>query len=134
MGEFGIGQPVRRKEDVRLLTGQGQFTDDINLAGQAAGAFLRSPHASAKIVGIDASAALAMPGVIAIYTGRDLVASDMGVLVNEAAYVNRNGAPMHKPPRRIMPVGRTRFVGEVVAMAVAETPAQARDAADAVNI
>ena len=115
MGEFGIGQPVRRKEDTRLLTGRGQFTDDINLDGQAHAAFLRSPHANAKIVAIDASATLNMPGVIAVYTGGDLADAGMGVLVNEAAYVNRDGSPMHKPPRSILPVGQTRFVGEVLA-------------------
>ena len=134
MGEFGIGQPVRRKEDTRLLTGRGQFTDDINLEGQAAAAFVRSPHANAKILKIDASPALALPGVIAVYTGGDLIEAGMGVLVNEAAYVNRDGAPMSKPTRRIMPVGQTRFVGEVLAMVVAETPAQAKDGADALVI
>ena len=134
MGEFGIGQPVRRKEDVRLLTGQGQFTDDINLAGQASAAFVRSPHANAKLLSIDVAATLAMPGVIAVYTGADLVSAGMGVLVNEAAYVNRDGRPMLKPSRRILPVDQTRFVGECLAMVIAETPAQARDGADAVVI
>ena len=134
MGEFGIGQPVRRKEDTRLLTGKGQFTDDINLPGQAAAAFVRSPHASAKIIAIDAASALDMPGVVAVYTGGDLLGAGMGALVNEAAYVNRDGRPMHKPPRRILPVERTRFVGEVLAMVVADTPARARDAADALRI
>ena len=134
MGEFGIGQPVRRKEDVRLLTGGGQFTDDIDLEAQVYAAFVRSPHANAKIVAIDTLAARSMEGVIAVYTGQDLVDAGMGVMVNEANYVNRSGKPMNKPSRRIMPVEQTRFVGECLAMVVADTPAQARDAAEAVEI
>ena len=134
MGEFGIGQPVRRKEDVRLLTGGGQFTDDIDIEGQAYAAFVRSPHANAKIVAIDTLAARSMEGVIAVYTGQDLVDAGMGVMVNEANYTNRSGKPMNKPNRRIMPVEQTRFVGECLAMVIADTPAQARDAAEAVEI
>ena len=80
MGEFGIGQPVRRKEDVRLLTGGGQFTDDIDIEGQAYAAFVRSPHANAKIMAIDTLAARSMEGVIAVYTGQDLVDAGMGVM------------------------------------------------------
>ena len=75
MGQFGIGQPVRRKEDTRLLTGRGQFTDDMNFEGQVFAAFTRSPHANAKILGVDVSSALDMPGVIAVYTGADLEAA-----------------------------------------------------------
>ncbi len=134
MGEFGIGQPVRRKEDVRLLTGGGEFTDDINLEAQVYAAFVRSPHANAKISAIDTLAARSMDGVIAVYTGQDLVDAGVGLLINDANYTNRNGKPMHKPTRQVMPVAQTRFVGEVLAMVVAETPAQARDAAEAVEI
>ncbi len=134
MGEFGIGQPVRRKEDVRLLTGGGQFTDDIDLEGQVYAAFVRSPHANAKIIAIDSSAARSMDGVIAVYTGQDLVDKGIGLLLNDASYTDRSGRPMSKPERQVMPVAQTRFVGEVLAMVVAETPSQARDAADAVEI
>ncbi|MDF2120274.1 xanthine dehydrogenase family protein molybdopterin-binding subunit [Roseiarcaceae bacterium H3SJ34-1] len=135
MGEFGIGQPVRRKEDTRLLTGRGTFTDDVNLEGQLYAAFVRSPHASAKINGIDTTTALAMEGVVAIYTGRDLVAAGLGpLIVSDADYSDRSGRPMSKPLRQVMPVERTRFVGEVLAMTVARTHAQARDAAEVVAI
>ncbi|HEX2725873.1 MAG TPA: xanthine dehydrogenase family protein molybdopterin-binding subunit, partial [Beijerinckiaceae bacterium] len=80
MGQFGIGQPVRRKEDVRLLTGKGRFTDDINLEGQAFACFLRSPHAHARIVRIDASAVSNEPGIIGVVTGADLAAENLGTL------------------------------------------------------
>ncbi len=133
MGEFGIGQPVRRKEDVRLLTGQGQFTDDINLDGQLYGAFVRSSHANARINGVDKSTALAMPGVVAVITGQDLVAAGVGNLVNDAAYKDRTGKLMNKPQRQVLPTAQTRFVGECLALVIAHTPAQARDAADVVE-
>lgn len=132
MGQFGIGQPVRRKEDTRLLTGRGQFTDDLNFDGQAWTAFVRSPHANAKILGVDVSGALEMPGVIAVYTGRDVAEAGMGKLVNDASYKNRDGSPMHKTAREIMPTEQTRFVGEVLAMVVAESHHEAREAAEAV--
>jgi aerobic carbon-monoxide dehydrogenase large subunit len=132
MGQFGIGQPVRRKEDTRLLTGRGQFTDDLNFEGQAWAAFVRSPHANAKITGVDISAALELPGVIAVYTGEDIAAAGLGKLVNDASYKDRAGTPMHKTQREIMPTKQTRFVGEVLAMVVAETHHEAREAAEAV--
>ncbi len=125
MGQYGIGQPVRRKEDVRLLTGKGQYTDDINIDGQAWAAFVRSSHANAKINGIDATDALALPGVVAVYTGFDLDAAGIGTLPSEADYKNRDGSSMHKPERKIMPTEQTRFVGEVLAIVVAETGALA---------
>ena len=134
MGEFGIGQPVRRKEDTRLLRGQGQFTDDIEFAGQAWAAFARSPHANAKISAINPESAMAMPGVLAVITGQDLADAGVGLLVNDASYQNRDGTPMRKPSREILPTRQARFVGECVAMVIAETPAQARDAAEALEI
>ena len=134
MGQFGIGQPVRRKEDVRLLTGGGAFTDDVAVENIVYAAFVRSPHASAKILSIDTTAAMAAPGAIAAFTGQDAVEAGLGPYINEANYSNRDGTPMHKPHRQIMPVDRTRFVGEVLAMVVAKTQAQARDMADAVAI
>ena len=93
MGQFGIGQPVRRKEDTRLLTGRGQFTDDLNFEGQAWAAFVRSPHANARILGVDVSAALEMPGVVAVFTGEDVAEAGLGKLVNDAAYKDRDGQP-----------------------------------------
>ncbi len=134
MGEFGIGQPVRRKEDTRLLRGQGQYTDDIEISGQTWAAFARSPHANAKINAIDPAGALAMPGVLGVITGEDLAAAGVGLLVNDANYKNRDGSPMRKPSRQILPTRQTRFVGECVAMVIAETPEQARDAADALDV
>ncbi|MGE3246770.1 MAG: xanthine dehydrogenase family protein molybdopterin-binding subunit [Beijerinckiaceae bacterium] len=133
MGQFGIGQPVRRKEDVRLLTGGGMFTDDVDVEGALHAAFVRSPHANAKIIGVDTAAALAMPGVVAVFTGKDAVEAGLGPYINEANYKDRDGKPMHKPARQIMPVDRTRFVGECLAMVVAHTHAQARDGAEAVE-
>lgn len=133
MGQYGIGQPVRRKEDVRLLTGKGQYTDDIHIEGQAWAAFVRSSHANAIINGVDTSEALALPGVVAIYTGLDLDAAGVGTLPNEAAYKNRDGTPMHKPARKVMPTQQTRFVGEVLAIVIAETANLAREAADLVQ-
>jgi len=132
MGQFGIGQPVRRKEDTRLLTGGGKFTDDLNFDGQIYAAFVRSPHANAKILGVDLSVARAMPGVVAIYTGADLEAAGVGRLINDANYVDRAGKPMHKTSRQIFPTDQTRFVGECLAMVVAKTHHEARDAAEAV--
>ncbi|MBX9761087.1 MAG: xanthine dehydrogenase family protein molybdopterin-binding subunit [Beijerinckiaceae bacterium] len=132
MGQFGIGQPVRRKEDTRLLTGRGQFTDDLNFEGQAWAAFVRSPHANAKILGVDASAALETPGVIAVLTGEDVAAAGLGKLINDATYKDRDGNAMHKTQREIMPTTHTRFVGEVLAMVVAESHEIAREAAEAV--
>ena len=111
MGQFGIGQPVRRKEDTRLLTGGGKFTDDLNFEGQFYAAFVRSPHANAKILGVDVSAAKEAPGVVAVYTGADLEAAGVGRLVNDANYVDRAGKPMHKTSRQIFPTAQTRFVG-----------------------
>jgi carbon-monoxide dehydrogenase large subunit len=133
MGQFGIGQPVRRKEDTRLLTGRGQFTDDLNFDGQLWAAFVRSPHSNAKILGVDASAALDMPGVIAVYTGQDVAEAGLGKLINDATYKDRDGNPMHKTQREIMPTQQTRFVGEVLAMVVAESHHAAREAAEAVE-
>ncbi len=134
MGQFGIGQPVRRKEDVRLLTGGGQFTDDINLDGQAFAAFVRSPHAAAMIRSIDKASVLAMPGVIAVFTGADLDAGGVGPLLNDAQYTDRSGRPMSKPPRKVLPTERVRFVGECVALVIAESNDLAREAAEALDI
>lgn len=135
MGQFGIGQPVRRKEDVRLLTGAGEYTDDIKIDGPLLhAAFVRSPHANAKIKDIDSAAAMAMPGVVAVLTGKDAAEAGVGMVVTDVAYTDRAGKPMNKPGRAVMPVDQTRFVGEVLAMVVAESHAQAKDAAEAVMI
>lgn len=134
MNKFGIGQPVRRKEDVRLLTGKGEFTDDITLPGQLYAAFLRSSMANARITRIDVAAARAMPGVIDIILGTELDAAGMGRLVSDAKLTDRSGRPMSRPLRRMLPIDQTRFVGECLAMVVAETQNQARDAAEAIEV
>ncbi|HET9150011.1 MAG TPA: xanthine dehydrogenase family protein molybdopterin-binding subunit [Alphaproteobacteria bacterium] len=134
MGEFGIGQPVRRKEDVRLLTGRGRYTDDINLPGQLWAAFLRSPQAHAKIVSIDTEAAKAAPGVVGVFTGADMVADKLGTLLCESELESRDGKPMFKPLRHPLSVGAVHYVGEPMAIVVAETLDQARDAAEQIMV
>ncbi|MFM1815057.1 MAG: hypothetical protein RLZ98_1752 [Pseudomonadota bacterium] len=133
MEKYGIGQPVRRKEDVRLLTGGGEFTDDMVLPGEAHAAFARSSMANGLIKGIDTTAARAMPGVVDIIVGSELDAAGMGKMVSDAKFTDRSGRPMSRPLRRILPVDQTRFVGECLAMVVAETQNQARDAAEAIE-
>ncbi|HEY5608215.1 MAG TPA: xanthine dehydrogenase family protein molybdopterin-binding subunit [Alphaproteobacteria bacterium] len=137
----GIGQPVLRKEDARLLTGRGRFSDDINIPGQAYAAMVRSPHAHARIRGIDAAAALQVPGVLAVLTGADLVADGIKPLAHapvpgrpDIQLENRDGAPPFVTPQPMLPADTARFVGEAVAMVVAETVAAARDGAEAVAV
>jgi len=134
MGQFGIGQPVRRKEDVRLLTGAGQYTDDIGVEGALYAAFVRSSHANAKILSIDISAAAEMPGVVRVFTGQDVAAAGLGPLLNDASYTDRSGRPMSKPERPIMPTDQTRFVGECLAMVVARSHYEAKEAAEAIFV
>lgn len=134
MGQFGIGQPLRRKEDPRLLQGRGQYTDDVNLEGQFWGAFLRSPHAHADILSIDLAAARAAPGVRAVYTSADLDADGVPDMPCEVELADLAGAPMWKLMRPILARDRVRFVGECVALVVAQTQAQAREAAELIEI
>jgi len=127
--QFGIGQAVVRKEDLRLLTGGGRYLDDINLPGQAHAAILRSPHAHARILSVDASAALTRPGVIAIFTGADLDADGVAPLPCLAHIPSKPGTPEQVFPRRpALVADRVRHVGDAVAMVVAESAAAARDA------
>src|ERR1051326_5526973 len=130
MGQFGIGQPVRRFEDKRLLRGFGRFQNDNNLPGQAYGYVLRSPHAHAAIRAIDLAAANAAPGVLAIYTGDDLAAAGLGTMGVPFQRKRPDGSPMFWRAHLGLAQGTVRFVGEPVAFVVAETPAQARDAAE----
>ena len=127
---FGIGQPVRRTEDPKLLRGAGRYTDDVNLDGQAYAVMVRSPHAHGILKAIDATEALAMPGVLAVYTGADL--AEYGGLKCPVIPPDRHGKPMLAPRRPILPADRIRFAGEAVAYVVAETALQARDAAELV--
>ncbi len=128
--KFGVGQPVPRTEDPVLVQGRGHYTDDMNLAGQAYGVMVRSPYAHGIINGIDTDAARTMPGVLGVYAARDLVG--YGTLKCFAPFKNRDGSDMKKPARHALADAKVRFVGDPVAVVVAETAAQARDAADAV--
>ncbi len=132
--KFGVGQPVPRNEDPTLLTGKGQYTDDLNRDGQAYGVFVRSSVAHGVLNGIDISDALAMPGVLGVYTGADLEAAGYGRIRCAAPLKNADGSEMRNPMRPAFPTDRVRFVGDPVAIVVAETPAQARDAAEAVTL
>src|SRR3954466_5235699 len=109
---FGAGQPVKRLEDQRLLTGKGQFIDDKPQDGALWLHVLRSPHAHANIVSIDTSAAAAMPGVTAIYTGADLVQDAIGTITTSSIFKLPDGKPMTVPPRRLLAHEVVRYAGE----------------------
>ncbi|MFO1148533.1 MAG: xanthine dehydrogenase family protein molybdopterin-binding subunit [Alsobacter sp.] len=134
MTSTGIGAPVRRKEDFRFITGKGQYTDDINRAGQAHAYFLRSPHAHATINRIDASAAKARPGVLAVLTGEDLAADKVGGLICGWMIHSKDGSPMKAGAHPALAQGKVRYVGDHVAVVIAEDYATARDAAEAIVV
>jgi aerobic carbon-monoxide dehydrogenase large subunit len=136
----GIGKPVLRKEDARLLMGSGCYSDDVNLPGQAYTCFVRSPHAHARITRIDATAALATPGVIAVLTGRDAAADGVRPLTHSPMPGNpyediiRQADVLFVAPHPPMDAERARFVGAIVAMVVADSQAAARDGAERVSV
>src|ERR1700722_13426828 len=134
MAKYGIGQPVTRFEDPRLLRGQGHFINDVNLPGQAHAIILRSPHAHARIVSIDAASALALPGVLAVFTEADLAADGLGTMRVSLPRKRPDGAPLFYSPHPGLARGHVRYVGDPVAMVIAETANTARDAAECVNI
>jgi carbon-monoxide dehydrogenase large subunit len=129
-----IGESVRRKEDLRFLTGVGQYTDDIVLPGMCHTVFVRSPHAHAVLRSIDKSAALAAPGVIAVFDGQDVAADKVNGLPCGWLITSTDGTPMKEPPHPILAQGKVRYVGDHVAMVVAETLQQAKDAAELVAV
>jgi carbon-monoxide dehydrogenase large subunit len=131
---FGAGQPVKRLEDQRLLTGKGQFIDDRSEEGALWLYVLRSPHAHAKIVSIDVKAAAGMPDVEAIYTGADLIADDIGTLPTLLVFKRPDGSPMTVPPRGLLAHGIVRFAGEPVAAVVATSRFAAQTAAEAIAV
>jgi len=131
MTEQGIGAAVRRKEDFRFLTGSGTYTDDINRPNQTHAYILRSPHAHARIAALDVAAAQAASGVLAVYTGDDLAADGVGGMPCGFA---PDGGPQNAPPHPALAQGTVRFVGEHVALVVAETLAQAKDAAELIDV
>jgi carbon-monoxide dehydrogenase large subunit len=134
MGETGIGAAVRRKEDFRFITGKGQYTDDISRPGQTCIAFVRSPHAHAKIKKIDATAAKGMPGVVAVLTGAELAADKIGNLICGWAITSKDGTPMKMSAHPAIANEKANHVGDAVAAVVAETLAQAKDAAEKVAV
>jgi carbon-monoxide dehydrogenase large subunit len=129
---YAIGQPALRKEDGTLLRGQGRYTDDINLPGQAYAYILRSNVAHGRIKSIGTAAAKAMPGVLGIYTGADV--AQYGTLQSALPFKSRDGSDMKKPPRPALPTDKVRFVGDPIACVVAATLLQAKDAAEAIEV
>ena len=134
MKQFGVGQPVRRVEDRRFITGRGNYVDDIQVPRQTCAFMLRSPHAHARIGAIDAAAALSAPGVLAVFTGDDLARDGIGTIPCLSAVTNRDGTPSVLPPRPALVRDRVRHVGDTVAMVVAESAAAARDAAELIAV
>jgi carbon-monoxide dehydrogenase large subunit len=134
MTKFGQSQPVRRVEDQRFITGKGRYTDDISLPNQAHGVFLRSPHAHARVLKIDTTAAQQAPGVLAVYTYADLKAANIGDLPCTIPLKNRDGSMRADPRRPALADDMVRHVGDPVAFVVAETAAQARDASELIEV
>ncbi len=130
----GIGVPVKRKEDKRFTTGKGKYTDDIRKDNQAYAAFVRSPHAHAKVKGIDASAALAMDGVIEVLDGHQLTGDGIGNIICGWAVNSKDGSPMNMGAWSALATEKVRYVGDAVAVVIAETQGLARIAAEAVEV
>src|ERR1700732_1911513 len=134
MGVEGIGASVVRKEDKRFITGKGRYVDDIKLVGTTYAHFIRSPHAHAKVKGIDSSEAMKMPGVVAVLTGQQIVDDKVGNLICGWAITSKDGTPMKMGAWPAMAPETVRFVGQAVAVVIAETRNQAKDAAEAVVV
>lgn len=130
----GIGASVRRKEDFRFLQGRGAYTDDFNRQGQLQAWILRSPHAHAALKSVDTSAAAKMPGVVAVFTGADMAKDNIGGLPCGWQIHNKDGSPMAEPPHPVLAQGKVRHVGDPIAVAIAATREQARDAAEAIVV
>ncbi|MGA8497565.1 MAG: molybdopterin cofactor-binding domain-containing protein, partial [Xanthobacteraceae bacterium] len=134
MSATGIGASVRRKEDQRFITGKGHYTDDINRPGQAAIYFIRSPHAHAKIKNIDTAAAAKMPGVAGVFTGAQFAEDKLGNLICGWTVLSKDGSPMKMAPHAALAAGKANHVGDAVAVVIADTLAQAKDAAEKVVV
>lgn len=132
--KFGIGQPVRRWEDLRLLTGRGRYQDDIVLPRQCHAVFVRSPHAHARILSIGTRAAQAAPGVLAVFTGADYRADGLAMPKANMPRKKRDGSPMFAPQRPALVTDRVRYVGDPLAMVIAESLAAAKDAAELLEV
>ena len=134
MSATGIGASVKRKEDIRFITGKGHYVDDVNRPGQAYAYFLRSPHAHAAIEKIDASAALKAKGVAAVFTGEDIAADKVGGLICGVMIHSKDGSPMNAGAHPALAQGKVRYVGDHVAVVIADTYTQARDAAEKIEV
>ncbi len=134
MAKFGIGQAMTRREDQRLLFGTGQYVDDVAVANEVFVAFVRSPHAHARIVSIDAKSAKAMPGVVAVLSGADLKAAGIGPLPDGAGLKRADDKPMCGAPHDALAIDTARYVGEPVAAVFAQSRIQAEDAAEQVMV
>ncbi len=134
MTDMSIGAPIRRKEDRRFITGKGHYLDDINRPRQIYAWFVRSPHAHAEIKGIKTAAAQKMPGVVAIFTGKDVAADKVGTLICGWTIKGKDGSGHKAPPHHTLAIDKVRYVGDHVAVVLAETLNQARDAAEKIEI
>ncbi|WP_172327312.1 xanthine dehydrogenase family protein molybdopterin-binding subunit [Mangrovicoccus sp. HB161399] len=134
MSENGIGKSVKRREDKRFITGKGKYTDDVRMENQAYAAFVRSPHAHAKVTGIDGAAALAEEGVIAVLTGPELVGDGIGNIITGWAITSKDGTPMKVGAWSALATDTVRYVGDAVAVVIAETRQGARNAAELVEV
>ena len=134
MSATGIGAAVRRTEDIRFITGKGQYTDDVTRPGETRAVFVRSPHARAKVKKIDVSEAKKMPGVVDVLTGAQLAADKVGSLICGWMIHSKDGSPMKMAPHPALAAETVNHVGDAVAVVIAETQAQARDAADKVKV
>ena len=132
--KFGIGQPVRRTEDPYLLRGEGRYTDDLNQPNQAYAVMVRSGHAHGIVRGIDSSAAIEMSGVLAVYTGADLAKGGFGTIKGMMIATGRDGKPMLQPAWPALTTDKVRYVGDAIAVVIAESLAEAREAAEAVEV
>jgi carbon-monoxide dehydrogenase large subunit len=130
----GVGASVRRREDLRFITGKGQYTDDISRPGETRAMFVRSPHAHARIKNVDTKAAAAMPGVLAVLTGAQLASDKIGNLICGWMIHSKDGSPMKMAAHPALAAGKACYAGDPVAVVVAETMAQARDAAEQVKV
>ncbi len=134
MSETGIGKPVRRREDIRFITGNGRYTADINRPGQVYAVFVRSPHAHARIRNIETTAAIAAPGVAGIFTGKDLEADRIGKLICGWMIHSKDGSPMNMGAHPALALDRVRYAGDHVAVVLADSVEQAKDAAELIAV
>ncbi len=134
MSNSPIGKPLLRREDYRFLTGAGQYTDDVVMPHQSHGVFLRSPYAHARIKSITLDAARKAPGVLAIFTGADLADAKVGGLPCGWLIHSKDGSPMKEPPHPVLAQGKVRHVGDQVALVVAESANQAKDASELIEV